>query len=134
MYDKTVDVYLIILKFVPDMFVTNKMLEKLDKSLFSNGDIFFRDVDSNIVTFQSHEMDFNTIDLNDNNLDNDYNNFDEDDPETLTNHFRLMAWRKRFKQRKACKQVIRKELMSVAWRPTKWWNYCISENKKKNFD
>ena len=54
MYDKAVDVYLITLKFVPDMFVTNKMLEKLDKSLFSNGDIFFRDVDSNIVTFQSH--------------------------------------------------------------------------------
>ena len=65
MYDKAVDVYLITLKFVPDMFVTNKMLEKLDKSLFSNGDIFLRDVDSNIVTFQSHEMDFNTIDLND---------------------------------------------------------------------
>ena len=36
MYDQTVDFYLITSKFVPDWFVTNKMLEKLVNSIFSN--------------------------------------------------------------------------------------------------
>ena len=39
--DKAVDFYLIILKFVPDWFVTNKMLEKLRNSIFSNSTRFF---------------------------------------------------------------------------------------------
>ena len=30
-----------------------------------------------------------------------------------------MAWRNRFKQRKACKKNLSKELMSVAWYPTR---------------
>ena len=47
------------------------------------------------------------------------------------NHFRLKAWRNRFKQRKACKKVIRKELMPVAWHPTKWWSCSFSEYEKK---
>ena len=130
MYDRAVDFYLITLKFVSDRFVTNKILEKLDNSLFSNGDIFFHVVDSNTVPFQRDDMGFNTIDLNDNNLGDDGNNFDEDDPETI-NHVRLVAQRNRFKQRKACKKVIRKELMPVSWRPTKWWDWSISENEKK---
>ena len=75
-------------------------------------------------------MGFTTIGLNDINLDDDDNNFDEDDPETI-NHVKLMAWCNRFKQHKACKNVIRKELMPVAWHPTKWWNWSISENEKK---
>ena len=51
MCDKTVDFYLITSKFVPDWFVTNKMLEKLVNSIFSNDDISFHDVDSNIIAF-----------------------------------------------------------------------------------
>ena len=34
--DKAVDAFLPALKFVPDCFVTNKMLEKLDVAVFSN--------------------------------------------------------------------------------------------------
>ena len=45
MCDKAVDFYLIILKFVLDWFVTNKMPEKPDNSIFSNDNIFFHDVD-----------------------------------------------------------------------------------------
>ena len=82
MCDKAVDFFLITIKFVPDWFVTNKMLEKLDKSAISNGDIFSHDVDSNIITFLSNDMGFPSIELNNVNLDDD--NFDEDDPETIS--------------------------------------------------
>ena len=41
MCDKVVDVCLPALKFIPDWFVANKMLGKLDNSVISNGDIFF---------------------------------------------------------------------------------------------
>ena len=33
-----------------------------------------------------------------------------------------MAWRNRFKQRKACKKDKSKELIPVVWHPTRWWN------------
>ena len=57
-------------------------------SVFLNGDIFFHDADSNIITFLTDDMGFNTVDLNNINLDDD--NFDKDDPETI-NHVRLMT-------------------------------------------
>ena len=41
MSDKAVDAFLSRLKFVPDCFVTTKLLEKLDDGVFSNGDIIF---------------------------------------------------------------------------------------------
>ena len=84
MCNKAVDTCLLVLKFVPDWFVTNKMLEKNDV-VFSTNDIDV-DIDSNIATFLSDGMDLVTIDLNNINLD-DY--FDEDDPETII-HVRLM--------------------------------------------
>ena len=43
--DKAVDAFLPALKFVPDCFVTNKMLEKLDVAVFCNDDIVFVNVD-----------------------------------------------------------------------------------------
>ena len=80
MCDKAVDFYLITLMFVLDWFVTNKMLEKLCNSIFSNSNIFFHDAGSNIFIFLTDDIGFNTIDLNNVNLD--YDKFNEDDPET----------------------------------------------------
>ena len=68
--DKSVDTCLPLLKIILDCFVTNKMLEKLDNFVFSNGDTFFDGVDSNIITFLSSDMGFNTIDLNNIHLNN----------------------------------------------------------------
>ena len=31
----------------------------------------------------------------------------------------------------ACKKGITKELMTVAWHPTRWWDCCIPEDDKK---
>ena len=51
MCDKAVDALLPILKFVPDWFVIDKMLEKLYDFVFSNNDIVFVNEDSDNVTF-----------------------------------------------------------------------------------
>ena len=51
MCDDAVDTCLPALKFFPDSFVTNKMLEKLDDVVFSNDNIDFDDIDSHVVTF-----------------------------------------------------------------------------------
>ena len=46
MSDETVDDCLAALKFIPDWFVTSKMLEKSDKPLHANNDMFFYNEDS----------------------------------------------------------------------------------------
>ena len=129
--DKAVDAYLPPLKFVPDWFVTNKMLGKHENVVFSNDDIDLDDIDSDVVTYFSDDIGFNTIDLNNINLDDD--NFDEDDPEIII-HVRLMAWCNTYKQHKACKKELRKELMLVAWNLARWWNWCIPEDEKKEIE
>lgn len=51
MCNKAVDTFLPALKFIPDCFVTNKMIEKLDNAVLSNDGIAFGDTDFGIVTF-----------------------------------------------------------------------------------
>ena len=69
-----------------------------------------------------------SVDLNKINLDDV--NFDEDDTETII-HVRIMAWCNRFKQSKAFKKDITKELTSVTWHHTRWGNWCMLEDEKK---
>ena len=49
MYDKTADVCLPLLKYVPDWFITCKILENL--AVFFKGDIVFVNADSDIVKY-----------------------------------------------------------------------------------
>ena len=42
-----------------------------------------------------------------------------------------MTWRNKFKQHKACKKEINKELMPAEWHLTRWWDWCLSEDEKK---
>ena len=72
-----------------------------------------------------------SINLNCINLDN--NNFDEDDPDTII-HARLLACHAKFEKRKALKKEISEELMLRAWHPNRWWDWCISEDEKKEID
>ena len=86
--------------------------------------------DSGNVRFSSDEMGILSIDLNKINF-NDAN-FDEDDPETLI-HVRPVVWHYRFNQRKACKKDS-KEVMPVPWHLSKWWDWCMSEDEKKEIE
>ena len=45
-----------------------------------------------------------------------------------------MAWNFKFEKRKALKKELNEELMPVAWHPNRWWDWCVSENEKKEID
>ena len=34
-------------------------------------------------------------------------------------------------KRKAQKPQIKKELMHIAWHPSRWWDWCMSEDEKR---
>ena len=37
----------------------------------------------------------------------------------------------RFKQGKVLKKEISRELMLVVWHSTRWWDWCVPEEKKR---
>ena len=43
----------------------------------------------------------------------------------------LNKWHNGYKKRKAQRAKIRKELMPIAWHPSRWWDWCIPEDEKK---
>ena len=38
------------------------------------------------------------------------------------------------KKRKKLKKELSEELRPVAWHPSKWWDWCMSEDEKKEID
>ena len=102
MCDEAVGDCLAALKFVPDWFVTSKMLEKLDNALHANDDILFYNEDFNKMRFISCHRYILAENLDKIKLDND-NNFYKDDPDTII-YVRLLAWRNNFKKLKTLKK------------------------------
>ena len=98
MYDNVADVCLPALKLTPDWFVADKMFEKFEYVVFFNDDI-----DYTLILLHYLAIFISFFKLLDNNSD-------EDDPETIV-LARLIAWCKRYKQRRACKE----KLMPIAW-------------------
>ena len=84
---------MIVSKFVPDWFVTNKLLEKIDDLVLSNNDIDLEVINSDTATVLSDTRRLFIIDLTHINLDD--NNFDEDDLGTIV-YVRLVAWSTRY--------------------------------------
>ena len=72
-----------------------------------------------------------SIDLNKFNLDD--TNYDEDDPESVI-HIRILARHIKFEKHKALEKELNKELMLIAWHPRRWWNFCMSKDKKKEIE
>ena len=70
------------LRFIPDWFVTSKMLEKFHDAFNSNDNILFFDEDFSKVTFFADQMGKLEVDLHKINFNYD-NNFDEDEPDTI---------------------------------------------------
>ena len=44
---------------------------------------------------------------------------------------RLIKWYEGYKKRKAQKASIKKELMPIAWYPSRYWDWSMSEDEKK---
>ena len=81
MCDGAVDDCLAALKFVPDWFVTSKMIKILFIAFYADEDILYFNKDSGNVVFSCNEMGISNIDLNNTNLDD--TNHEEDDPDIL---------------------------------------------------
>ena len=73
-----------------------------------------------------------SVDLDKINLDDD-NNFYEDNAETII-HVRLLAWHNKFEKYEAFKKHINKELMPVTWHPSRWRDWCMLEDEKKQIE
>ena len=110
-------------------FITAKIFEILNEVVFSNDDKDLDYIVPDIVTFVSDDMGIKTISLNVINLDD--NNFNEDGREIVI-HVKLIAWCIKYRQRKASKKDLSKELMFLSWYATMWWNWLCQMMKKKN--
>ena len=42
----------------------------------------------------------------------------------------LHNWHENYQRRKAQKASIKDEVMPIAWHPSRWWNWCVSEDEK----
>ena len=127
MCDETVDDCLAAFKLVPDWFVISKMIKNLFTALYADENKLYFNEGSGDVVFNCNGVGILNIDLNNINLDN---NFDEDDPDTII-IIRLLAWHIKFEKRKEFKRELSEELMSVSWNPNRWWDWCMSEDEKK---
>ena len=131
MCDKVVDDCLAALKFVPDWFVTSKMIKILFTSLYADENILYFNEDSGNVIFICKGMDILNIVLNNINLDD--TSYDEDDADTII-HVRLLVWHIKLEKGKELQKRMSEELMPIAWHSKRRWNFCMSEDEKKDIE
>ena len=130
MYDEAVDDCLAVLKFVFDWFVAGEMITKLFISLYADENILYFNEAFGDAVFNWNGMSILNIDLKNINLDN---NFDEDNPDSII-LIRFCAWRNKFEKCKELKKELHEELMLVVWHPNRQWDWCMSEDEKKEMD
>ena len=99
-----------LLNDVPDHF---KMQEICDKAVRDDSS-YLRYVPDWFVTREGVYMWYN---------DSDYYDDDED---------KFFKWYNDYKKRKAQKVSIKEELLPIAWHPSRWWDWCVSEDEKRD--
>ena len=63
--------------------------------------------------------------------DNEYCDDDDDDDD---DDDELLEWYVRYQKRRTQKAQIQKELVRVTWHPSRWWDWCVPEDEKKEID
>ena len=58
-----------------------------------------------------------------------YDEYYDDDGDNDEDKF--FEWYDGYKKRKAQKASIKKELMPIAWHPSRYWDWSMSEDEKK---
>ena len=105
--NEAVSIYPYLLEHVPDYLKTQEMCDKAFwKSTFS-----LQYVPDWFVTQQQLK------------LWHDYDDYCNDD--------KLIEWYEGHKKRKAKKAKIKAELMPIAWYPSRWWDWCVNDDQKK---
>ena len=98
MCDEAVDDCLAAFKFVPDWFVTSKMIKILFTAFYADENILYFNEHSGNVKITCNEMGILNMDINNINLDD--TTYDEDDPDTII-LVGLLAWHIKFEKHKA---------------------------------
>ena len=96
--------------------------------MFADEFLVFFDKDSSNAIFCCNEMSFRTVNLNNINLDN---NFEEGNLILL-----LLSdfWLGMVNSKTQSTLKRSQELIPIAWHPIGWWNFCMSEDEKKEKD
>ena len=53
------------------------------------------------------------------------------DDDYVYNYNEMIKWYDGYKKRKAQKASIKEELLPITWDPSRWWDWCVSEDEKK---
>ena len=53
------------------------------------------------------------------------------DEDYVYNYNEMIKWCDGYKKRKVQKSKIKEELLPIVWHPSKWWDWCIPEDEKK---
>ena len=91
------------LKFVPDWFVTSKMIKKRFTALYADENILYFSEDSRNVVFNCNGMSILNTNLNNINLED--TNYDQDDPDTIIS-IRFLVRHIKFEKHKELKKMI----------------------------
>ena len=99
------------LKYVPDYFKTEEMCKEAVRREPYSLKCLLEYVSDWFVTHQQIKIWH----------DNDYWCYDDE----------LIEWYKGYRKRKAQKTSIKEELMPITWHPSRYWDWCMSEDEKK---
>ena len=105
------------LKFVPDHF---KMQGICDKAVTDDPRTLLF-VPDWFVSREGVAMYYDNIEY----CDDDDGDDDDDDEDNF------FKWYDGYKKQKAQKASIKEELMPIAWHPSRWWDWCVPEDEKK---
>ena len=48
------------------------------------------------------------------------------------NNYEMIKWYHAYQKRKAQKTSIKEELLPIAWHPSIYWDWCMSEDEKRS--
>ena len=103
---KDVDIESRFLLFVPDRFKTQKMCEKALTKYIR----LLKDVPDWFVTHQQIKI--------------------WHDNDGYWNGGELIKWYKGYQNSRPKKYKLKKELMPIAWHPSRWWDFCFPDDEK----
>ena len=129
-----------VMKYVPDHFKTQKMCYKAVKNdpsflqlvsdHFKTQKLCYKAVKNDPSFLQSVPDWFITkewIDMwYDDDKDKSFELYDD-----VLDKYNFFEWYEGYHKRKAQKAKIKDELIPIAWHPSRYWDWCISEDEKK---
>ena len=54
------------------------------------------------------------------------------DGDYIYNDNEMIKWYDGYKKRKTQKTSIKEELLPIAWHPSRWWDWCVIEDEKRD--